>query len=216
MILRTPCEPKSQASTFVCVSRSTGRRSWLADFDEGATKFDVKVFFADQFDALRRDSGCEPNFVESLARCLPWEAGGGKSGSAFLKTRDDRYIIKEISRLEMDAFLRFAPSYFKYMSRAIFQDVHALLPLLLNPQMPTALAKIFGFFRLSIKNSATGKSQRLDVLVMEHLFYARNVARLYDLKGLTHNRHNQGTGKAQEVLLDGNLVERVSQQARSF
>lgn len=75
--------------------------------------------------------------------------------------------------------------------------------------MPTALAKIFGFFRLSVKNSVTGKSQRLDVLVMEHLFYARNFTRIYDLKGLTHNRHNHSTGKAQEVLLDGNLVERA-------
>jgi hypothetical protein len=36
---------------------------------------------------------------------------------------DDRFIIKEISRLEMDALLRFAPAYFEYMSKAIFQGV---------------------------------------------------------------------------------------------
>lgn len=36
---------------------------------------------------------------------------------------DDRFIAKEISRLEMDALLRFAPAYFEYMSKAIFHGV---------------------------------------------------------------------------------------------
>ena len=72
-----------------------------AEFDEGSSRFFVKVFFADQFDALRRNCGIEHSFIESLARCRKWDASGGKSGSAFLKTHDDRYIVKEISRLEM-------------------------------------------------------------------------------------------------------------------
>jgi len=164
-------------------------------FDEGSSRFFVKVFFADQFDALRRNCGIEHSFIESLARCRKWDASGGKSGSAFLKTHDDRYIVKEISRLEMDAFLRFAPAYFDYMARAFFQD------------MPTLLAKNLGFFRLGIKNPTTGKAQRLDLLVMENLMYQRSPDRIYDLKGSTRNRHNVPTGKPGEVLLDGNLVE---------
>lgn len=39
---------------------------------------------------------------------------------------DDRFIIKEISRLEMDALLVFAPAYFDYMSKAFFHGVSSI------------------------------------------------------------------------------------------
>jgi hypothetical protein len=45
------------------------------------------VLYPEQFDALRRTYDCEKNMVESLSRCVKWNASGGKSGSAFLKTR---------------------------------------------------------------------------------------------------------------------------------
>lgn len=34
-------------------------------------------------------------------------------------------------------------------------------------QLPTILAKIFGFYRIGLRNPTTGKVMRLDVLVME-------------------------------------------------
>jgi 1-phosphatidylinositol-3-phosphate 5-kinase len=77
--------------------------------------------------------------IESLARCIKWDARGGKSGSAFLKTRgtsllkydirvlthltDDRFIAKEISRAELQTMETFAPSYFDYMSSALTANV---------------------------------------------------------------------------------------------
>lgn len=76
-------------------------------FAVGATWLHCKIFFTEQFDALRRHCGCDSTFVESLTRCRQWEAMGGKSGSTFLKTRDDRLVLKQLSRLEMDAFLSF-------------------------------------------------------------------------------------------------------------
>jgi 1-phosphatidylinositol-3-phosphate 5-kinase len=42
---------------------------------------------------------------------------------------------------------------------------------------------------------------------MENLFYDRHFTKIYDLKGSTRNRHVQSTGRANEVLLDENLVE---------
>lgn len=42
-------------------------------------------------------------------------------------------------------------------------------------KLPTVLAKIFGFYSIGFKNAATGKSMRMDVLIMENLFYQRNV-----------------------------------------
>ena len=105
----------------------------MADFESGSSTIFCRIFFAEQFAALRLACDCEDSFVESLARCVAFDAAGGKSGSAFLKTKgefsdllscvlgspvDDRFIAKEISRLEMDALTKFAPAYFDYTRKA--------------------------------------------------------------------------------------------------
>jgi hypothetical protein len=54
---------------------------------DSGTRLNCTVFFAEQFDALRRHCSCSATFVESLTRCASWDAMGGKSGSSFLKTR---------------------------------------------------------------------------------------------------------------------------------
>ncbi|ORX50150.1 hypothetical protein DM01DRAFT_1308441 [Hesseltinella vesiculosa] len=169
------------------------------NFSDATTKFFCKTFYAEQFDALRRQSGCDDSFVLSLANCVKWDPVGGKSGSAFLKTKDDRFLMKQMSRFELDAFLDFAPAYFQYLSKAFFME------------LPTVLAKIFGFYSIGYKNSSTGNSMRMDVLVMENLFYQRNIKMLFDLKGSMRNRHVESTGKQDEVLLDENLVELIFQ-----
>ncbi|ORY91449.1 hypothetical protein BCR35DRAFT_274133 [Leucosporidium creatinivorum] len=176
--------------------RKPEAKHFRLQFEEGTTTFFCKIFFAEQFDALRRNCGCSSQFIESLARCVKWESSGGRSKVDFLKTKDDRFIVKEISRLEMDALLRFAPAYFEYMSKAIFHG------------LPTILAKIFGFYRIGLRNPTTGKVMRLDVLVMENLFYERQLTQVFDLKGSTRNRHVQVTKeRPNEVLMDENLVE---------
>ncbi|KAJ2958021.1 hypothetical protein NQZ79_g6344 [Umbelopsis isabellina] len=164
-------------------------------FSDRVTKFFCKIFFSEQFDALRRNLGCDESYLASLASCIKWDSSGGKSGSAFLKTKDDRLLMKQMSRPEMDAFLKFAPAYFQYLSEALFHG------------LPTVLAKIFGFYRIGYKNAVTGKSMKMDLLVMENLFYQRNVTKIFDLKGSMRNRRVNATGKENEVLLDENLVE---------
>ncbi|KZT55422.1 hypothetical protein CALCODRAFT_353571 [Calocera cornea HHB12733] len=164
-------------------------------FESGGTTIFCRVFFAEQFDALRRSCGCETSFVESLARCLKWDAAGGKSGSAFLKTRDDRFIAKELSRPELAAMTKFAPKYFEYMSNAF------------SMKRPSVLAKVFGFYKIGYKNPNTGRAMRLNLLVMENVFYERRFSKIYDLKGSMRNRLIHSTGKVNEVLLDENLVQ---------
>lgn len=56
---------------------------------------------------------------------MKWDATGGKSGSAFLKTRDDRFIMKQLSKVELEAFIKFAPHYFEYMHKAIYHKVQS-------------------------------------------------------------------------------------------
>ena len=68
------------------MKKPTDRHLRLA-WDDEIIRSTMKVFFADQFDALRKNCGCEELFIESLARCVKWDALGGKSGSTFLKTK---------------------------------------------------------------------------------------------------------------------------------
>lgn len=173
---------------------------WAISFESGGLTISCTVLFAEQFDALRRTYDCEKSLIESLARCVKWDASGGKSGSAFLKTLDDRFIAKELSRAELQAMETFAPAYFDYMSSAVVAH------------RPTLLAKIFGCYKISFRKTHKDKGNRskptqMNLLVMENLFYDRRFSKIYDLKGSTRNRHVQSTGRENEVLLDENLVE---------
>lgn len=164
-------------------------------FAESSARMQCKIFFAEQFDAVRRKCGVADRIVESLSRCLKWDSKGGKTKSVFLKTLDDRLILKSLSPIETQAFLRFAPAYFNIMAEALFHD------------LPTVIAKMLGFFQISIKNPMTGTEIKWDVLVMENLFYDRSPTRIFDLKGSMRNRKIQSTGEQNEVLLDENMVE---------
>ncbi|KAH6665278.1 1-phosphatidylinositol-3-phosphate 5-kinase FAB1 [Plectosphaerella plurivora] len=164
-------------------------------FKEGSATMLCKIFYAEQFDALRRKCGVADRIIESLSRCLKWDSKGGKTKSVFLKTLDDRLVLKALSPVETSAFLRFAPAYFGIMAEALFHD------------LPSVIAKMLGFFQLIIKNPVTGVEIKLDLLVMENLFYDRSPSRIFDLKGSMRNRKIQSTGEQNEVLLDENMVE---------
>ncbi|KAG0269558.1 1-phosphatidylinositol-3-phosphate 5-kinase [Actinomortierella ambigua] len=168
-------------------------------FIEGSTMLYCKIFYMEQFHALRKSSGCDYSYIQSLARCMKWDASGGKSGSSFLKTRDDRFIMKQLSKVELEAFIKFAPHYFEYMHKAIYH------------KLPTVLAKIFGFYRVGYKNGALGRTMNMDVLIMENLFYDRKNLQVYDLKGSRRNRFVQPSGKENEVFLDENFIRFMSE-----
>ncbi|PYH98192.1 1-phosphatidylinositol-3-phosphate 5-kinase [Aspergillus ellipticus CBS 707.79] len=174
--------------------RSTGTHLKY-QFQEGQAKMLCKVFYAEQFDALRKKCGVAERIVESLSRCAKWDSKGGKTKSLFLKTLDDRFILKSLSPIETQAFLKFAPAYFQIMSEALFHE------------LPSAIAKMFGFYQVIIKNPATGTEFNWFLLLMENLFYDRVPTRIFDLKGSMRNRKVQSTGERNEVLLDENMVD---------
>lgn len=166
-------------------------------FDRNNTKLSCKVFFCEQFDALRQKCLQPEKYIQSLSRCGFWDSTGGKSGSAFFKTADDRFIIKELGHAEFDSFVTFAPSYFEYMSQALFHD------------LPTVLAKLFGVYQVTIRKGSGSPSVKMYVVVMENLFYGDKSTKFFDLKGSMRNRRATETGKAKEVLLDENMVEYI-------
>ncbi|KAK6165394.1 hypothetical protein SNE40_022328 [Patella caerulea] len=168
-------------------------------FCDNLARFYCRVYFAESFRKLRKlifPAG-EDVFIRSLSRCKLWEAKGGKSGSTFCKTDDDRFILKQMSGMEVESFEKFGPQYFTYISKSFTE------------KKPTALAKIVGVFRIGFRNTLTNSANKQDLLVVENLFYNRKIAQKFDLKGSMRNRLVNTSGKREEelVLLDENLLK---------
>ncbi|KAG1366384.1 1-phosphatidylinositol-3-phosphate 5-kinase FAB1A [Cocos nucifera] len=162
----------------------------------GKVKYIVTCYYAKHFDALRRT--CCPSefdFIRSLSRCKKWGAQGGKSNVFFAKSLDDRFIIKQVTKTELESFIKFAPAYFKYLSEST------------GTRSPTCLAKILGIYQVTSRNLKGGKELKMDVLVMENLLFGRHLTRLYDLKGSSRSRYNPDSSGNNKVLLDQNLIE---------
>ncbi|XP_058890050.1 1-phosphatidylinositol 3-phosphate 5-kinase-like isoform X4 [Acipenser ruthenus] len=169
-------------------------------FSDANAKFYCRIYYAEEFHKMREEimESRADDFIRSLAHCVNWQARGGKSGAVFYATEDDRFILKQMPRLEVQSFLDFAPHYFTYITGAVQQ------------KRPTALAKILGVYRIGYKNSQNNTEKKLDLLVMENLFYGCKMAQVFDLKGSLRNRNvKTDTGKesCEVVLLDENLLK---------
>jgi 1-phosphatidylinositol-3-phosphate 5-kinase len=75
----------------------------------------------DNAPTLQHDA--EQGYIESLCSAYSWAASGGKSGANFSRTADDRFVIKCISRTELQMFLDCAPAYFEYLCKAFFHGL---------------------------------------------------------------------------------------------
>ncbi|KAH9814052.1 hypothetical protein DFH28DRAFT_895303 [Melampsora americana] len=87
-------------------------------------------------------------------------------------------MITNWNKSEREGLLSFAPNYFKYLSNQTLIK-------------PSLICKIFGFFTIKIKERThqNGKNEsnliKLDLLLMENLFYGQTITRKFDLKGIT-------------------------------
>ncbi|KAJ7330381.1 hypothetical protein DFH08DRAFT_786154 [Mycena albidolilacea] len=164
-------------------------------------KFSCTVYYARQFDNLRRRCGIEDVFIKSLSRSANWAAEGGKSKSNFWKTADDRFIIKTLVNAwnvaDLQVLIELAPSYFRYMDA--------------TASKATVLAKLIGFYTIEIRNLETGNVQsKADLLVMENLFYDQKIVKTFDLKGIQGRKVKSsasGTAKDVKTLFDGEWIE---------
>ncbi|KAL3891964.1 hypothetical protein ACJMK2_004204 [Sinanodonta woodiana] len=167
-------------------------------FSDASSRFYCKVYFAEQFRQLRKQlfPAGDGEFIRSLSRCKYWDAKGGNSGSTFCKTVDDRFILKQMSGMEVESFEKFGPQYFQYMIKTYLDE------------KPTAIAKILGVYRIGFRNSYTNNAMKKDILVVENLFYDKTITKTFDLKGSRRNRLVNTTQKREEelVLLDENFL----------
>ncbi|XP_041119018.1 1-phosphatidylinositol 3-phosphate 5-kinase-like isoform X2 [Polyodon spathula] len=193
-------EPPEEADGSGKHKKQLGNPHIELQFSDANAKFYCRIYYAEEFHKMREEimESRADDFIRSLAHCVNWQARGGKSGAVFYATEDDRFILKQMPRLEVQSFLDFAPHYFTYITGAVQQ------------KRPTALAKILGVYRIGYKNSQNNTEKKLDLLVMENLFYGRKIAQVFDLKGSLRNRNvKTDTGKesCEVVLLDENLLK---------
>ena len=87
-----------------------------------------------------------------------------------------QFIIKCISRTELQMFLDCSPAYFEYLSKAFFHG------------LPTVLCKIVGVYQIGYHNRLTGKRSMEQVAVMQNIFFGRNISKIFDLKGSLRGR----------------------------
>ncbi|KAH9915577.1 uncharacterized protein BXZ73DRAFT_92596 [Epithele typhae] len=161
-------------------------------------RFSCTVYYARQFDQLRRRCGVEDVFMQSMARSENWAAEGGKSKSNFWKTTDNRFIIKTLVNAwnvaDLQVLIDLGPSYFKYIDTTATR--------------PTVLAKLLGFYTVEIRNLETGTTQsKADLLVMENLFYDKKISKTFDLKGIQGRKVKASAGVNTKTLFDGEWIE---------
>ncbi|KAI3971112.1 hypothetical protein MKW92_045804 [Papaver armeniacum] len=148
----------------------------------GKVKYAVTCYYAKGFEALRRT--CCPSELDFV------------SNAYFAKSLDDRFIIKGLTKTELESFIKFAPEYFKYLSESI------------STRSPTCLAKILGVYQVH-----SLKGTKMDVLVMENLLFKRKVTRLYDLKGSSRSRYNPDATMPTCPIFLGNKAKRLLERA---
>ncbi|KAJ7078985.1 hypothetical protein C8R43DRAFT_910254 [Mycena crocata] len=164
-------------------------------------KFSCTVYYAKQFDNLRKRCGIDDVFLKSLSRSANWAAEGGKSKSNFWKTADDRFIIKSLVNAwnvaDLQVLIELAPSYFRYMDA--------------TANKATVLAKLIGFYTIEIRNLETGNVQsKADLLVMENLFYDQKIHKTFDLKGIQGRKIKSNASaptQSMKTLFDGEWIE---------
>lgn len=167
-------------------------------------KFSCTVYYAKQFDVIRRRCGVDADIINSLQRSETWMAAGGKSRSNFWRSLDGKFVIKTLVNAwnvaDLQVLIDLAPSYFRYIESTTTK--------------PSTLAKLMGFYTVEVKNLVTGTIQaKHDVLVMENLFYGCEISRIYDLKGIASRKvKSKGEPTRKRTLHDSEWIE-VQKQA---
>jgi 1-phosphatidylinositol-3-phosphate 5-kinase len=163
----------------------------LAD-SNGKAKYSVVSLYAKDFYDLRNHC-CfsELDYIDLLSRCERWDyAKEGTKKSIFFKTLNDRFIVKEIQRIEYESFVKFGPEYFKYM-----KDAYEL-------GSQTCMVKVFGIYKVIIRQPDGHGEIQHNLMVMENLNFGRNISHEYNLKGSLLTQFTTTTGDgAEEVML---------------
>lgn len=168
------------------------------NFTTSNCNFFCRIYFAYEFEQFRKQvivkADDTKDFISSLSGCRMWMSSGGKSGASFYKTEDDRFLLKQVKKTELLILQQIVRNYFEYIQKS-------------GREGKTALTKILGLYTVAFKNTALSNLMHMNLLVIENLFYKRNISESYDLKGSNRNRLVNPTGHTGKelVLMDENL-----------
>ncbi|KAL6080401.1 Phosphatidylinositol 4-phosphate 5-kinase type-1 alpha-like [Balamuthia mandrillaris] len=121
----------------------------------------------------------------------------GKSGSLFLFSKDQRFILKTLPVAESQALRRLLPSYHQHMRE--------------NPR--SLLARMLGHYRLAFSGGGGGggRASPLHVVIQHNIFSTASLRLdfVFDLKGATRKRKatEEEKKKPRHVLKDVDFVE---------
>ncbi|KAJ1435008.1 Phosphatidylinositol-4-phosphate 5-kinase, core [Sesbania bispinosa] len=93
----------------------------------------------------------------------------GKSGSIFYLSKDDRFVIKTLTKSELKVLLNMLPKYYRYV----------------GDHENTLITKFFGLHRITLRGG-----QKVRFVVMGNMFCTElHIHRRYDLKGSSQGRY---------------------------
>jgi hypothetical protein len=176
----SPLEERKDIERRMLMRNKSHIKHTFRDFDEKGQqtcKFICTTYWATQFHSVRQAfltssssskeqatitppsiQDIEKCYIQSLSLAHAWNASGGKSGASFARTSDDRFVIKCISRTELQMCLDCVPAYFEYLSKAFFHG------------LPTVLCKNVGVYPIGYHNRVTGKRTMEQFAVMQNIF----------------------------------------------
>lgn len=196
-----PLSQAQQSKPPICFDTLSNSSSSIQEQSgsEHHSTFIKQEYCSAEFERIRsfmiRNPGTEKDFRECIWSCMPWSAPGGKSGSTFFKTSNDQFILKQMTKVELQTFLGISQSYFAYIEESY------------NFKRPTVLSVILGIYKIIYKDITTNTSSKYNFMVMPNLFYGKNIGRKFDLKGSTRNRLvvTDDPENCEHVLQDENL-----------
>ena len=117
-----------------------------------------------------------PEFSESMSLAGSDIGQGGKSGAVFLVSRDQRYIVKEMTKIELTVLLDLLPGYVEHVLS----------------QPDTLLPRVMGAYKVLVPTTSRSGGVQLKpvrLMVMSNaLLTPRPLHVKFDLKGSTVNR----------------------------
>lgn len=128
----------------------------------------------------------------------------GKSGSLFYYTRDGKFIVKTISKVEYNFLKKILPNYFKHIKA--------------NPN--TLITKFLGCYEL-VKKVKKQKDKFYFIIMMNIFCTSRDIQLRYDLKGskvgrmvLKHTKEDQKILEMDNYALKDLDLDRINQKAK--
>eukprot|EP01129_Flabellula_baltica_P005791 TRINITY_DN2120_c0_g1_i2.p1 TRINITY_DN2120_c0_g1~~TRINITY_DN2120_c0_g1_i2.p1 ORF type:complete len:574 (+),score=98.48 TRINITY_DN2120_c0_g1_i2:39-1760(+) len=176
-------------------------RAKIVDQKKRMTGFEFKGYFPQYFSEIREHYNIsDSSFLDSLGlelllngeQPLNTLSNSGRSGSFFLKSKDNLLIVKTLPHPEVEVFLNILPHYKEYVKE--------------NPD--TLLSRMLGMYRIT---NTTKK--RIYFIIMENLILSNyTVHELYDLKGSTVNRSTREADRKPGVALKDNDFEELNRK----